>query len=314
MVASRTCTRVGRAISLCDMAMPGKSQATRSGAKGAAPGVGQRRGLILAGMVFALVLAATALWSNRDASWDRVRDAGVVRIGYALEAPYAFMTEAGRVTGEAPEIARQVAQRLGLAEPEWILTDFNRLIPELQAHRFDVIAAGLFITPERERVVAFSRPTAQVQPGMLVRRGNPSGLVSYADAAARSDVKLVALAGSVEARELAQLGVPTERLIISPDTISGLSLLRTGKVQGLALSLPTVRWMASSPDTNEWAQAVAMHAEGKGAQVAFAFRQADQALREKWDGELAGFLGGAEHGLLEREFGLGAEAKSEARP
>ncbi len=145
-------------------------------------------------------------------------------------------------------------------------------------------------------------------------RGNPRDLGAYAEAAARPDVRLAALADSVEARALAGAGLPPERLLIVPDTVSGLSLLRAGRVDGLALSSPTVRWMARQPDTGEWAEAIEVASDDAGARVAFAFRRSDRRLRKKWDDALAGFLGGPEHARLAEEFGFGSGVGAGGRP
>ena len=45
---------------------------------------------------------------------DRMRARGVARIGFANEAPYAYLDpESGRLDGEAPEIARVILGRFG---------------------------------------------------------------------------------------------------------------------------------------------------------------------------------------------------------
>src|SRR5690606_16634992 len=106
-------------------------------------GVRRRRptfgGVVVVGL--AVMLVAGLAWK---AFADRRGGATPLRVGYAIEAPYAFLDEDGRVTGEAPETARWVARRLGRGEPEWVLTEFGSLIGQLQEGRFDVIACGLF--------------------------------------------------------------------------------------------------------------------------------------------------------------------------
>lgn len=70
-----------------------------------------------------------------------LREPGVIRIGYAIEAPYAFLRADGEVTGESPEVARRVVARLGIPHIEWRLAEFSELISELEDGRIDVIAA-----------------------------------------------------------------------------------------------------------------------------------------------------------------------------
>lgn len=230
-----------------------------------------------------------------------------LRIGFAIEAPYAYLAEDGRVTGESIEIARRVAAILGYDEPEWVLTDFGSLVPELREGRFDVVAAGLFVTPERARQVAFSRPTLSVRPALLVASGNPRGLHAYADLANLGHVRVAAVVGSVEATVLAREGVPTGRIALVPDPQSGMALLKSGRVDALALSRPTLLWQAARPENKGKVEtADPFHAPEslQAARVAHAFRHEDEALRRSWDRALDGFLHGDEHRAILHALGL----------
>lgn len=257
--------------------------------------------------------AAWFWWGGGTGGLVREKPAGPLRVGYAVEAPYAYLKERGEVTGESPETARAVAAWLGRGEPEWVLTDFGSLIAELEAGRFDVIAAGLFVTEERAKRVAFSRPTASVGPGLLVQRGNPHRLHAYADAVERAGVKLAALAGAVEAEELKRAGLPAERVVTVPDAGAGLALLRAGRVDGLALSQPTVRWMAGRPESGGEVEAAEPFRGPAGVaadRVAFAFRKKDRRLREQWDEALAALEENGTRARIEREFGFAAAAEA----
>ena len=147
-----------------------------------------RRHAWLAGML--LVLGAAGLTGCSDSGSDSqagsagakgavstleaAKAAGKIRIGYANEAPFAYMdSQRAEVTGESVEIARVVLKRMGINQVEGVLTEFGSLIPGLQAKRFDIIAAGMYVTPERCRQAAFSNPTYGVSQALLVKQGNP---------------------------------------------------------------------------------------------------------------------------------------------
>ena len=103
---------------------------------------------------------------------EAAKAAGKIRIGYANEAPFAYMdSQRAEVTGESVEIARVVLKRMGINQVEGVLTEFGSLIPGLQARRFDIIAAGM--SRERCGQAAFSNPTYGVSQAMLVKQGNP---------------------------------------------------------------------------------------------------------------------------------------------
>ena len=105
---------------------------------------------------------------------------GFIRIGYAVEAPYAFLTPDGELTGESPEVAKRITSRLGIPRITWRQVEFASLIDELDAGRIDMIASGMFVTEERARRVAFSIPTFHTHQALLVRAGNPGGCIPTA--------------------------------------------------------------------------------------------------------------------------------------
>lgn len=134
-----------------------------------------RRHLWIWSTLGAGLLAAAAWWAGGDTSWRRVAAAGVLRVGYAVEAPYAFLIADGVPTGEGPESARQIAQRLGLARVDFVQVPFAELIPGLLERRYDLIAAGLFVTAERATRVRFSAPT-EVWPDTLAAARHVDGV------------------------------------------------------------------------------------------------------------------------------------------
>ncbi len=234
-----------------------------------------------------------------------------LRVGYAEEYPFAFRDASGRVTGESPETARAVLARLGISDVRWVLTDFSSLITRLEEGDIDMIAAGMFATPERSRRIDFSLPTVQVGQGLLVRVGNPRGLASYDELTRRPDVILAVLAGSVEQDYLEGLGVPGAQLFVVPDAATGVAAVTAGRADGLALTAPTVallarnsegRCQAASPFTGPLTDG----RERKG-RSAFGFRKADAALRERVNGILATFIGSPEHLGLIGPFGFSAQ-------
>lgn len=265
----------------------------------------------LAGAVVAAVTCGTILgvYLRADRSLERIRERGSIRVGYAVEAPFAFLGRDGEVTGEAPELARRVAAGLGIPRIEWRQTEFDNLIGDLEAGRIDVVAAGMFITAERERRVAFSVPTFRVRQGLLVRRGNPSGLHSYEEALSRPSLRIAVLAGSVEEQLIRTLGASAQQLVVVPDALSGQVAVEAALADGLALSSPTIRWIvlrdrlrATEPaEPFEQPPHGATQRSGLGA---FAFRAGDDRLRRAWDGALRGLLGSPEHAALTERFGF----------
>lgn len=274
----------------------------------------QMRGLVIAVMAVG-VLVVLALLMGRPMNGDapqRIFGRDVIRIGYAVEPPYAFLADDGRVTGEAPETARQVVQRLGIARTEWVQTAFGDLIRDLESERIDVIASGMFITRERAKQVLFSEPTFHARQDLLVRSGNPRKLHSYADAAADRGARIAVVSGAIEERILLTMGMPAARLLAVPDALTGWVAAAAGAVDGVALSSPPIRWMAKASDLSrvELARPFEQPPDsvvGRLGYGAFAFRPGDAALRDAWNGVLRSFVGSEEHRALVARFGFTAE-------
>jgi len=271
-----------------------------------------------AGACLSLLLLAGGCGGSGDGDsaagpLERIRTSGVARVGFANEAPYAYVDpETGRLTGEAPEIARVVLERLGVEEIEGVLTEFGSLIPGLKAGRFDLIAAGMYITPPRCREIDFSRPTYSVGGAFLVREGNPRNLHSYQDVVDQEDVRLGVMAGAVERGYALRAGVPRERLVTFPDPPSAVAGLAAGRVDAFAATVLTARDLLekSADRPVELAEPFrdpvfdGVPARGYGA---FGFRPTDDALRRAFDAELEGFLGSQAHLDRVHPFGFTRE-------
>ena len=261
-----------------------------------------------------LALAATGMTcggSERPerSTLDKIRDEGVARIGYANEAPFAYReTETGDLTGEAPEIAKVVLSRMGIEAIEGVLTEFGSLIPGLQAGRYDLIAAGMYIQPARCAQVAFSNPTYSIGEALVVEAGNPHQLHSYEDLRARPAARVGVVSGAIERAYARDVGIPDDRIVTFPDAPSALASVRTGRISAYAGTELTVQDLLTK-DSTGLEQALPFRdpvidgttVRGYGA---FAFRKDDRALVATFNDELGAFIGTDEHLSLVAPFGF----------
>jgi polar amino acid transport system substrate-binding protein len=142
---------------------------------------------------------------------ERARAEGAIRIGISGERPYSYADADGRVTGAQPEVARVVLDRIGVPGLDAVQVPFHELVPRLREGQFDLVAAGMAVTPDRCREVAFTRPDFVAFPAFLVAEGNPQRIDSFRDLA-RSRARLAVLAGSIEIDYARAAGVPDDRL------------------------------------------------------------------------------------------------------
>jgi polar amino acid transport system substrate-binding protein len=205
-----------------------------------------------------------------------------------------------------------VLRDLGIERVEGVLTEFGSLIPGLKARRFDLIAAGMYVLPERCREVAFSNPTYGIGEAFVVRAGNPLGLHSYEDVAAHPTARLGVVAGTVERGYALAVGVPEERLVLLPDGPSAVAAVETGRVDAYGGTALTVQDLLDKLD--EAGDAALERAvpfrdpriDGRTVRGygAFALRRGDRDLREALDRGLAAFIGTPAHLELVRPFGF----------
>lgn len=268
------------------------------------------RRMVVKGMVAAVAIAtslgaASSIASAQDAL-ERAQESGYIRVGFANEAPFGYATPDGQLTGESPEVVKAILAKMGIEQVDGVLTEFGSLIPGLKAGRFDIIAAGMFITPERCQQVQFSEPTYGIGQALLVKEGNPESIVDYSNIAENSDLTLAVMAGAVERGYAEQAGIPDDQIIVLPDQASLVSAVRADRANAAALTALSIQRMA---DNNEGVEATEPFAEVAGESVmghgGVAFRPEDTALYEEFNKHLKEFIGTEEHIQLVSEFGFG---------
>ncbi len=120
--------------------------------------IGTRRiivlSLILAGLAWGNVAAGT----TGDGSLERVKAAGVLRIGVDdAFPPMEYRNEKGELIGFDVDLAKEIGKRLGVTM-EWVPTAWDGVILALQSGKFDIIMSSMTITEERAKKMDFSPP------------------------------------------------------------------------------------------------------------------------------------------------------------
>jgi len=265
---------------------------------------GTRRGLLA--LIGAGVLAPAG-FARAGTTLDRIREAGIIRVGFANEAPYAYATADGELTGESPTVFRHVMKRLGVERVDGVLTEWGALIPGLKAGRFDAIVASMYITPRRCRQILFANPTYGIGEALVVPAGNPEGLRDYADAVEK-EAKVAFVAGTAEIEHARMAGLSRGQQLIVPDFASAFAAVKAGRASAAALTALTAGVLAEKDEAVERAEPFTFVHEGRSyrGEGSFGFRPEDTALRDAVNEELAGFIGTEEHLAMVAEFGFDA--------
>lgn len=247
-------------------------------------------------LIAAALLCTVALPAAAQGRLDQIKADGVIQMGVALEPPYSILEPDGKLTGADPDVLRAVFSELGDVDLKANVVDWGALIPGLLAGRFDSVATGLFIRPERCEAVLFSQPVLCASEAFIVREGNPNGITTYAELAA-SGVMFSTVAGAEEKRAL-EVGVPTERIMVVPDIFGAVDLLKSGRVD--VIGFPDVTLIEAMNSLPEGEYDLLTGLEGEPIQCsAAAFAKENADLRDFFDarlvalqesGEFAGIL------------------------
>lgn len=248
--------------------------------------------------------AVGVLASAQAASLDEIKETSRIRIGYANETPFAFTETDGRVTGESPEIAKIIFEKMGIKQVDGVLTEWGSLIPGLRAGRFDVIAAGMYITPARCKQVIFTDPQYALPDTLLVAQGNPKNLHTYADIAGNPDVKLAIMAGTVNLAYARDSGITDAQILQVPDTTAQLQAVRAGRADAAVGTQLTMKGLAKKGGDKVEAISDFTDDPAHTGYGALAFRPEDKALRDAVNAEMKKWLGSEEHLKTVAPFGF----------
>lgn len=264
--------------------------------------------LTLTGVLGALAaivgLIGQAPAAHAETTLQRIQRTGVVRIGYANEKPFAYTEPDGTVTGESPEIAKKIFAKLGVKKVDAVLTEWGSLIPGLQAGRFDVIAAGMYITPQRCAQVTFADPQYQIADTLLTLPGNPKHLDSYAGVAKQPDVKLAVMAGTVELGYAREASVKDSQLLQVPDTTAQLQAVRSHRADAAVGTALTMKDLAAKMPSQVAVVDKFVDDPKHMGYGALAFRKDDTDLRDAVDKVLHTWLGTPDHLATVAPFGF----------
>lgn len=101
---------------------------------------------------------AFAKEKETDKSLARVQDSGVLKVcSEAGFLPFEMKTAEGEWTGFDIDLMSDFAKNIDV-QLEMVQTNFDGIIPALLSGKCQMIAAGMTVTPERAKVVAFSDP------------------------------------------------------------------------------------------------------------------------------------------------------------
>ncbi len=268
--------------------------------------------------VYSFILAALGIFATSLTSASaqnllaRVKAGESIAVGTANEAPFSSISASGELEGSDIALLNAILAKMGTAKTAGSLTEFGALIPGLLASRFDIIAAGLYISPERCQQVAFAEPIFAIGNTFIVPAGNPKKLHSFDDLIKNPSLKAGFTIGSRLRTTAIEAGVPEDQLAPFPDGPALIAAVKAGRVDAVlfpALSAQALLDKAKDPAVERAIPFKDPIIKGKPAVSygSFAFRKDDAAFVNAFNALLVPFVKSQEYAEMMRPFGFTPE-------
>src|SRR5450755_762262 len=182
-----------------------------------------------------LVAASGLLVSSRGTAFaettlQKLQSSKSVAIGIANEKPYGYVETDGKITGAIVEVIRAVMAPLGVSDLQPVVTNFDTLIPGLNAGRFDIIGAGMYVKPKRCEAITFTNPLTQAGGAFGAKKGNPKNLHSLKDVAKDPTAKIGTQTGTSQVDEIKQAGINPDQVVLFSKDTESIAGLQAGRV------------------------------------------------------------------------------------
>jgi arginine/ornithine transport system substrate-binding protein len=129
--------------------------------------------MVLAARVLGATLAAGLVPGSAVAQPAAQPAAPPLRIGVeASYPPFSSLGPDGQLRGFDIDIANALCERLQ-RRCVFSITEFDALIPSLRARKIDAVVASMSVTPQRQKVVDFTRPYYQSAARLVARTDAP---------------------------------------------------------------------------------------------------------------------------------------------
>lgn len=191
----------------------------------------------------------------------------VVRMGTeGAYPPWNLINDNGEVDGFERELGDELCMRAELT-CEWVVNDWDSIIPNLVSGNYDVIIAGMSVTAERDEVIDFTQPYTPPDPS------------TYAALDAGVDLAggvIAAQTGTIQAGYVAEQGAVLVEFATPDETVAAVMNGEADAVLADASFIDTA--IAANSGLMVVGDPVAL-----GGGVGMGIRESDGELRAKFD-------------------------------
>mgnify|MGYP002622402277 CR=1 FL=1 len=229
-------------------------------------------------------LAALALATTAAMAQD------VVRMGTeGAYPPYNFINDNNEIDGFERELGDELCRRANLT-CEWVINDWDTIIPNLVAGNYDTIIAGMSITEARSQVISFTQNYLPSDPSAYMALAGADESVMSGIVATQSNTVQAGVVAETDAT-LVEFPTPDETI----------AAVRNGTVDAVLADKAFL-----SPIVAESGGELIFVGGDlyPGAGTGMGLRQSDTALRETFDAAIAEMKAdGSLNAMIEKWFG-----------
>ncbi|MCP3890465.1 MAG: transporter substrate-binding domain-containing protein [Desulfobulbaceae bacterium] len=165
----------------------------------------------------------------------------IVRMGTeGYYPPFNYFDSAGKVKGFDIDIGNALCTEMKV-KCEWVMTDWDGIIPALNSNKFDTILASMSITDKRSKVVSFTKPYYFNSIQFVAQK--ESGLISTMPADLKG--KIVGTQSGTTEVEVLEKYFPDCELRLYQKLDDALLDMSTGRIDlAIASQLVLGKWLA----------------------------------------------------------------------
>lgn len=232
--------------------------------------------------VGAAIFLISGCGSKKTGAVDTIKDKGTLVVGTSADyAPFEFpIVKDGKkeIVGYDMMVAQKIADDMGV-KLKIVNTEFPSLISELKNKKIDLIMAGMVSTPERRKVIAFSKPYYKVYNVVLVQKKDAKNFPTKASLAG----KQIGVQQSTTQEEIAKKQLKASKLVAESQLTSLTTELKEGKLSGVVCEKAIAdNYLATYPDKYAVAEVKLVTPE-ENKNIDIGIRKDDKDLKKRVD-------------------------------
>ena len=215
--------------------------------------------------------------------------ADTVRMGTeGAYEPYNYINDDGELDGFEKHLGDELCKRAGLT-CEWVINDWDTIIPNLVSSNYDTIIAGMSITDERDEVIDFTDPYTQPDPSAYMALSADVNL---------DGAVIAAQTNTIQSGFVAASGGTLVEFATADETVAAV---RSGEADAV---LADRNYLLPIADADGGLVLLA-HQEMIGGGVGMGIRESDGELRAKFNTAIQSMKADGSLNALIAEWGVG---------